>query len=418
MYNIRTYGAKTDGTLCTAAIQAAIDECSRNGGGRVVIPSGTYVTGSIFLKSHVELHLEHGAVLKASDNLADYNADDAYEQNYFSQNEKWNAKHLIICVEQTDVALTGFGIIDGSGDKFYNFDKRIPCGGYAWRGGLLTSKDLENLRPGQLCCFIESNNIRVYDVTMTNATCWCCYLHGCEEVQIRGLRVKNPFDFVNTDGIDLDCCRNVTVSDCLISTGDDAIAIRGVEKRIKSPKICENITITNCCLESNSSAFRFGVGTGFIRHVSISNLVVSRSGSLFTFNTSYNNKGCVDIDDLRVNGVTAYNTGLLIECMISAGSVTRCSFRDIRADTLAGVILRSSDGAPIRDIVLDSVDLTVADSTHRRAEKYVIEAENANDVRFEDVRIFCDLEKEGWSGQFSAVGCDGVKVRDCSFNAD
>ena len=87
--NIIDYGAVSGGGLCTEAIQRAIDECERSGGGRVTVPPGLYKTGTIWLKSNVELHLEHGSILKASDNLDDYNSLDAYEQNYGCDNERW-----------------------------------------------------------------------------------------------------------------------------------------------------------------------------------------------------------------------------------------------------------------------------------------------------------------------------------------
>jgi len=128
MYNILNYGAEPNtGKLCTAAVQAAIDDCAAHGGGRVVVPGGTFVIGSIFLKSHVELHLEAGSVLMASDNLDDYNPDDAYAQNYNSVAEKWNKKHLIIAVELDDVAITGFGTINGHGDAFCRPLRRLAC---------------------------------------------------------------------------------------------------------------------------------------------------------------------------------------------------------------------------------------------------------------------------------------------------
>ena len=83
MYNIKDYGAIADGvTINSAAIQAAIDACADDGGGRVVIPTGTFKTGTFWLRSNVELHLEMGAILLASDNLDDYNELDAYPQNY------------------------------------------------------------------------------------------------------------------------------------------------------------------------------------------------------------------------------------------------------------------------------------------------------------------------------------------------
>ena len=100
MYKITDYGAVADGvTLCTQNIQTAIDVCAAAGGGRVTVPAGTFVTGTIWLKSNVELHLSHGAVLKASENLADYNEPDAYEQNFSYPPEEWVGKHLILAVE-------------------------------------------------------------------------------------------------------------------------------------------------------------------------------------------------------------------------------------------------------------------------------------------------------------------------------
>ena len=90
MYNITDFGAKA-GTLCTDSIQAAIDECAKNGGGTVTVPAGLYISGTIYLKSNVELNLSHGSVLKASTDMKDYNPDDAYEQNWGSQNENGEA---------------------------------------------------------------------------------------------------------------------------------------------------------------------------------------------------------------------------------------------------------------------------------------------------------------------------------------
>lgn len=414
MYDIRKYGAVPNtGVLCTKAIQDAVDTCAEDGGGRVVIPAGTYITGTIYLKDHVELHLENGAVLKASTDLNDYNPDDAYPQNWGCPNEKWNAKHLILCIERDGAAITGYGEIDGSGDAFYGEERNL-CGGYAWDGGYVTSRDPVNLRPGQLVCFIESTNVRVENVTMTNATCWCCYFYGCEWVQVRGLQVKNPFEYVNTDGIDLDCCRNAVVSDCIISTGDDAIAIRCSEARLKTPKVCENITITNCCLASNSSAFRIGVGTGTIRHVSISNLVVSQAGTLFTYNTSFDGHGCAKIDDIQTNGITAYNIGMLVNSMVWAGSVTRCSHRNIRASALSGVVLRGSDTGLLKDFTLQNIDLHIEEGPHKSGEKHIFQIDHARDIRLENVRIMADMA--AWEGECRVSDCDGLCVRECSFS--
>ena len=152
--NICDFGAVSGGTvLCTKAIQEAIDACAQSGGGRVTVPPGVYLTGTVWLRDNVELHLEHGSVLKASTNMEDYNALDAYEQNFSYAPEQWVGKHLILAIECKNVALTGSGTIDGSGDSFYS-DELTFCT-YAWKDGIQLAKDKELCRPGQLLCFVQ-----------------------------------------------------------------------------------------------------------------------------------------------------------------------------------------------------------------------------------------------------------------------
>jgi len=267
--NILEYGAQSEMTTCTTAIQAAIDACASTGGGRVTIPAGTYISGTIWLRSHVELHLEHGANLIASTNREDYNALDAYPQNYSWPPEEWIGQHLILAVEVEDVAITGTGVIDGRGDFF--FGDICDYGTAYWMHGVALAKDKEKLRPGQLICFVESKNITVRDVTIQNTPCWACFFHGCEVVTVYGVKVFNPPHFANTDGIDIDACRYVTVSDCIIHTGDDAIAIRCEASRLQNTEICtEYVTITNCIISTCACAIRVGVGVGVIKHVRIS----------------------------------------------------------------------------------------------------------------------------------------------------
>ena len=268
-YDILSYGAVADGaTLCTVAIQAAIDACHQNGGGTVEVPAGTFKTGTLWLKSHVELHLCHGATLLASEDLDDYNAEDAYVQNYRSNEEEWCGKHLIIAHEQTDVSITGHGKIDGNGHLFYGEpEKRWN---FLWKDGLALSRDKERLRPGQVIVFVQCSHVRVQDIRMENTTCWNILFHGCEFVQVRGVVIQNPTTYANTDGIDIDTSRFVTVSDCIIDTADDAFAIRGAGHRlIDPPEACEHVTITNwrgqfahsprACFESDGQALCHGI---------------------------------------------------------------------------------------------------------------------------------------------------------------
>jgi len=175
--------------LYTEALQNAIDEVFASGGGRVILPQGTFMTGTLWLKSHVELHLEQGAVLLGSPNLEDYNADDAYEQNYSCYAEGWVGKHLIIVHEATDVAITGLGTIDGNGQAFMA-EKGQGFGLiYPWREGRAGEKVPGVCRPGQLICFIECRNVTLRDVSIRNATSWTVFLYGCDYVSVSGLRI-------------------------------------------------------------------------------------------------------------------------------------------------------------------------------------------------------------------------------------
>ena len=409
MYNITDFGAERN-SLCTKSIQRAIDKCAADGGGSVIIPGGMFISGTIYLRDNVDLRLESGAVLKASENMDDYNADDAYSQNWGSAAEKWRAKHLIIALECSNVSITGGGTIDGSADAFFA-DERIFPGGYAWNGGYVTSKDDEKLRPGQLICFIECSGVRVRDITAKNSPCWCVFLHGCSYAQISGIKIFNPFEYVNTDGIDIDCCRDVTVSDCIIKTGDDAIAVRCDSKRLKTPKICENITITNCSLASNSSVFRIGVGVGEIRRLRANNLIVSRAGSLITFSTSFGKSGRADIEDVCFSGISAYNTGCFIDCYAAEGSVKGAVMENMNISSAGGLFI-AGDGGFISDISLKNIKLEI-DKKKFKDEKYVINVKNADNVSLDNFSVSCNEDE--WEEIFHHENSDNLKITACSF---
>ena len=179
MNNVKDFGAVGDGkTKDTAAIQRAIDA-----GGMVYFPPGIYLSGTLYLKSNGGLELAPGAVLLASSDRADYNADDFCVQNSFSVNERASGAHFIVAVEQQNIVIRGGGIIDGNREAFYNgFREENP-----------RKFKLGEWRPGQMVYFCECENIRISDVEMNNAPYWTCFLHGCEQVNIRGLRSRIRF---------------------------------------------------------------------------------------------------------------------------------------------------------------------------------------------------------------------------------
>ena len=424
MYNIKDYGAIADGrTLCTESIQKAIDACHENGGGRVVVPTGKYVTGTIWLRNNVELHLEMGALLIASTDLDDYNAENAYEQNFGSANEEWRGKHLILAIECENVALTGLGEIDGSGDFFFEEPRIYPfMSGFGWRDGFSKARDKEMLRPGQLLCFIECHHVTVKDITMKNCPCWSCFLHGCEYVSVSGVKVFNKETAANTDGIDIDCCRFVTVSDCIINTGDDAITVRCDSSRLKNKEmLSEYITVTNCTCAVSASAVRIGVGTGRIRHVRISGLTIARAGTGINFMTSYSHHGEAHIEDVNFSNISIENAGFSILLQGDVGSIRHVTLENIRTSSLAGIQILCRDNCVMEDITLRGVDMLVQNDERDLSEKslekrggHMFYMTGINGAILDGVRVLADEQTRAkWVGAFKQDRCEKIDFRNC-----
>lgn len=403
MFNVIDYGAVGDGvTKDTASIQRAIDECAVQGG-TVIVPPGVYLTGSIFLRSNVELHIEQGATLLGSPDLDDYNELDAYPQNFFSQNEGWSGKHLILAVEVENVALTGEGIIDGNAPAFFD-TKPLFTGKVCWRDGAMNAKDYKNCgRPGQEIVFIESRNIKIKDLKFKNMCCWSCFMHGCENIQISGLRIDNNIRHCNTDGLDIDCCRNVTVSDCVIRTGDDAIAIRGVPAKLKDQsKVCENITVTNCVFYVSADGMRIGVGNGTIRNVVVSNIVIEHAGRGLHLQNCYGPVSTgVNISDVSFSNIIIRNTPNPI--MVSAGTpnsiayLRNIAFSNVNIESDGQVIVSGLGNTRVKNVSFSDVYFECQDTVFDLSadteggklsiDNAVFKVLSADNVRFNNVFV-------------------------------
>lgn len=422
MYNIKSFGAIADGvTINTDAIQSAIDACSAAGGGRVTVPAGTYKTGTIWLRSGIELHLESGATLLASDNHDDYNALDAYEQNYEILSEDWVGEHLIIVHEVENVSITGFGTVDGNCNSFVDYEDVPPR--YIWRSGVSRCKDPKKLRPGQLIVFIECRHVSVHDITVRNSPCWSLFFHGCEYVQVRGYKAFNPINMLNSDGIDIDSCRYVTVSDCIIQTGDDAITLRCDESPLKNKDIhCEFITITNCVLHTGICAFRIGVGAGHIRHVQISSITIERCLNILEFCTAYWEQCCANIEDIHVSGINAVETDRAL-CMFAKnnGTIRDVSIECIRSTGKTMSFIDCENGT-IDNIKLRDVEITLSDRYTKEQllayqfayrGNHFFKVHNASRVTLDSIKIYgslCDCD-----GDYDFTGCPDLIKRNCNF---
>lgn len=267
VYDIREHGAVGDGTTNdAAAIQSAIDACHGAGGGTVLVPAGaTFLTGSIELRSNVELHVERGATLAGSGDVADYTA--RLEVGALSggvvDDENDAALMLITARDATNIAITGAGTINGAGQHFIRED-------------LGTIYRCPNQRPFTLF-LMGCDRLVIRDVRIEDAALWCVRLSGCEDVLIHGVTIDTDLKYPNADGIDLDRCRRVRISDCEISSGDDAISLKTCEE-FPDYGITSDVVITNCTLQSTSSAVVVGVdAVADIRNVIVTGCVIRSS---------------------------------------------------------------------------------------------------------------------------------------------
>ncbi len=245
VYNVRQYGAVGDSErLDTKAVQEAIDACSESGGGTVYFPEGTYLVGTVILRSNVTLHLESGAKILGSPSLDHY-----------------DPPHLIYADNAQNIAITGRGVIDGQGQSFWDLE-----------GELTATEDYRALkRPAMMVELEACQDVLIKGVTLQNSPSWALNLVGCDRVTVDGVSIINPRKGPNTDGLDIVSSSNVFVSNCYIDGGDDCICLKA---RLKNKPV-ENVTVTNCVLISDDSAIKFGTrSTGDIRYCVFSNIVI------------------------------------------------------------------------------------------------------------------------------------------------
>ncbi|MCZ8522120.1 MULTISPECIES: glycoside hydrolase family 28 protein [Paenibacillus] len=273
----------------TAAIAAAIRACAAGGGGTVYVPAGDYVTGPIVLRSHITLQLEAGSVLRFTPHF------DAYPpvQTRWSGYEMWGYSPLIFGSGLKQVAIKGEGVIEGQGEAWWDAYRVIRGGGAAPESEhlprlvelnrVLTDTVKSNivewqtqfLRP-PLLQLMHCEEVVLEGVTLQNSPFWNTHLVYCDDVSLRGVKFKNPSTTPNGDGLDVDSCSNVRISDCHFDVGDDCLCLKsGIDedgRRVGRPT--ENVTVTNCTMLHGHGGVVLGSETaGGIRNVTISNCI-------------------------------------------------------------------------------------------------------------------------------------------------
>ncbi|MBC7889452.1 MAG: right-handed parallel beta-helix repeat-containing protein [Ferruginibacter sp.] len=337
-FNILNYGAIADGyTLNAPAFKKAIEACAEKGGGTVVVPAGSFVTGPIIMKSNINLHLQKGALVIFSPDFNQY----PLVVSSFEGVDAARCQSPVVAEHIENIAITGEGIMNGNG-FYWRPLKKDKVTESQWEnhikeyGGVLTEdkkmwyssskalkgsltnnigkleggktvKDFEEvkdfLRPNMIRIF-DCKNILIEGVTFENSPAWTTHVMMSEHITIKNLKVKNPWFGTNTDALDLESCKNALVENCNFDTGDDGITIksgRDAEGR-KRGMPTQDVIINNCVVYHAHGGFVVGSEmSGGVNNMFVSNCTFIGSDIGLRFKTTRGRGGVVE--NIYVNNV-------------------------------------------------------------------------------------------------------------------
>lgn len=336
-FYITRFGAVADGvTLNTKAINTAIDACNKKGGGIVVVPAGLWLTGPVVLKSNVNLHLQKGALLQFTKDFDQYTL---VEGNWEGLAQMRNQSPLS-ANNATNIAVTGYGIIDGNGDAWRQvrkdklnetqWKKLVASGGIVSEDGKswyptekwLKASKMKNpgaispektpefynsikdfLRPN-LLVFTQCKKVLLEGVTFQNSAAWCLHPLMCEHLTVRNVTVKNPWYAQNGDGIDVESCKNVLIENSVFDVGDDGLCMKsGRDEAGRKRGIpVENVIIRDCKVYHAHGGFVIGSEmSGGARNMWVSNCTFIGTDIGLRFKTTRGRGGVVE--NIFVNNI-------------------------------------------------------------------------------------------------------------------
>ena len=268
---ITDFGAVADGkSVNTKAIQDAIDHLAARGGGTVIIPRGIFVSGALFFKPKVHLHLQAGAVLRCSTDMANFPARRTRIEGHFE--DKFTPA-LINATNCDGLQITGEGTLDGAGRPIWDLFWKL-------RNAAPDPRNFPNIGiPRARLALIEhSRGVRIEGITFRDSQFWNLHIYNCDDVLVRQTRFEVPDDYrqaPSTDGIDIDSSRNITVDSCFFSVTDDCIACKGSKgphaMEDKSSPPVERIRVRNCIYKRGGGVLTLGSEATIVRDVVVEN---------------------------------------------------------------------------------------------------------------------------------------------------
>lgn len=344
---------------CGINIQDVIDTAFEAGGGRVVLEPGLFITGTLYMKTNVELHLKAGAVLKGHSSPDMY--DDFCDPGFDSCAPEKSRKCLLAAKYAKNIAVTGLGEINGSGPDFY--DTNVPAGNFFAKP--------PHPRP-RMVQFYKCQNVRFQGVSFVDSPGWTFWLIECEDVIIHQIRVMGNQQMINNDGIDIDSCRHVTVSDSIFRTGDDCLILRAIPKLPKNNPACENITVSNCILDSRCQGIRIGCPSDeAIRNCTFSNIVFKGVGNGININNPVHYLRAGDQGRLHLSNINFENfviesphvpLWINVESGVKLRYIGKMSFTNFRIISPNPIRFDGCQETVIRDITLNNIQIQGANT--------------------------------------------------------
>ena len=390
-FNMKELGADPRGIeSCTELINQTIEKASSEGGGTIYFPAGVYLTATIYMKNNITLYVESGAVLRFSDRFEDYLP---FVKIRWEGTVMNTLSPLIYAHDAENLTITGRGTLDGNGFKWWSWEKetrelikknggKLPALNKLQRMWEEANEELEisdyykpslerrMFRP-PFIQFYECNNVLIENVKIVNSPFWTVNPEFCDNVTIKGITINNV-PSPNTDGINPESCRNVHISDCHISVGDDCITIKSGRdaqaRRLGVP--CENITITNCTMLAGHGGVVIGSEmSGSVRKVTISNCVFDGTDRGIRIKSTRGRGGVVE--DIRVSNIVMSNIkqeAVVLNLKYSqmpaeAKSERTPIFRNVHisgmtvTDVKTPIKIVGLEEAPISDIVLRDIHI-------------------------------------------------------------